>query len=295
MRNSHFDFINTESKNRGIHNAVCLLYISSAKYGGDWHSTPHTHSCSELFFVIGGLGQFRIENQIYPVESNQLIIVNPHVEHTEISLQSNPLQYIVLGVEGLELSVSEEQDSRFCMVHFSNVREIILGYLQNMLREIDEKKTGYEIVCQNLLEILVLLLMRQTKSITTLAPVHRNTSRLCASVHRYIGSHYKENVNLDTLAEMVHVSKYHMVHAFTEEYGISPISHLNACRIKESRQLLETTDYSLSTISRLLGFSSPSYFSQSFRRAEGISPTEYRKRMREELSLAKQPHSIHGI
>ncbi|NLL79340.1 MAG: AraC family transcriptional regulator [Clostridiales bacterium] len=285
MRNNHFDFIDPGNENGNIRNAVRLLYISSAKYSGDWHSTPHTHSCTELFFVTGGLGQFRIENQTYPVENNRLIIVNPHVEHTEISFHSSPLEYIVLGVEGFELSVSEEQNGQFCIVNFSNIRETILCWLQNMLREIEIKKTGYEIVCQNLLEILVILLMRQTKSAATLAPIRHNPSRLCASVRRYIESHYKENITLDMLAEMVHVSKYHMVHAFTEEYGISPISHLNSCRLKESRQLLETTDYSLSTISRLLGFSSPSYFSQSFRRAEGISPTEYRKKIHQDSSV----------
>lgn len=37
------------------------------------------------------------------------------------------------------------------------------------------------------------------------------------------------------------------------------------------------TNMSMSQIARVLGFSSASYFSQSFRRAEGISPIEYRK------------------
>ena len=35
-----------------------LLYVSSATYGGDWISTPHTHYCSELFYVIEGMGQY---------------------------------------------------------------------------------------------------------------------------------------------------------------------------------------------------------------------------------------------
>ena len=35
-----------------------LLYVSSSTYGGDWISTPHTHYCSELFYVLDGVGQF---------------------------------------------------------------------------------------------------------------------------------------------------------------------------------------------------------------------------------------------
>ena len=50
-----------------------------------------------------------------------------------------------------------------------------------------------------------------------------------------------------------------------------------ACRIREGKRLLAETDHSLSQIAAVLGFSSSSYFSQSFRNAEGIRPTEYRK------------------
>ena len=49
------------------------------------------------------------------------------------------------------------------------------------------------------------------------------------------------------------------------------------CRIKEGKRLLAETDLSLSQIAAILGFSSSSYFSQTFRNAEGTSPTEYRK------------------
>lgn len=38
-----------------IRNKAKLLYISSATYSGDWLSTPHTHYCSELFYVLEGI------------------------------------------------------------------------------------------------------------------------------------------------------------------------------------------------------------------------------------------------
>ena len=279
MSNKRHDFAPLENSN--IRDAAKLLYVSTAKYGGDWHSTPHTHSCTELFYVIGGVGQFRIENQIYPVSTNDLVIVNPHVEHTEISLNANPLEYIVLGIDGLELSINNESNNQYCIVNFKNIKDIILFYLQRMLKEIEAQTPGHEIVCQSLMEILVVHLTRQTNYSATLTPIRRKTSRLCASVRRYIDSHYKENIKLDTLAEIAHVSKYYMVHTFTEEYNISPINYMLSCRLEEAKQLLATTDYSQAVISRMLGFSSPSYFSQTFRKAEHMSPTEYRKKARQ--------------
>lgn len=267
-------------ENNGIRNAARLLYISSAKYGGDWHSTLHTHTCSELFYVTSGIGQFRIAENIYPVAANDLVIVNANVPHTEISLGDNPLEYIALGVEGLELSVSEEEDGRYCIVNFENVRDRILFYLQSMLKEIENKAPGYECICQDLMEVLVILLMRQTDFSTTLAPIRKKSTQLCATVRRHIDGHYTENLTLDDLAQLVHVSKYHMAHAFTQEYGISPINYMISRRIDEGKKMLKNDDFSLSLISRMLGFSSPSYFSQSFKKLTGVSPNAYRKQSR---------------
>ncbi|BDF71522.1 AraC family transcriptional regulator [Oscillospiraceae bacterium] len=259
-----------------------LLYVSTAKYGGDWHSMLHTHACTELFYVVGGGGQFKIADLTLPAAPDDLIIVNPNVEHTEVSLNQSPLEYIVLGVEGLEFRSGEEEDGRYARVSLRSDREEVLFFLRSLLREIENKAAGYEVLCQDLLEVLLVRIMRRTNFSLTVAPPNRRSSKECAAVRRYIDGHFKENITLDMLSELAHVNKYYMVHAFTREYGVSPINYLISRRIQESRYLLSDTDHSLSQISHMLGFSSPSYFSQSFRKLEGRSPMEYRKARRAE-------------
>ena len=95
-------------------------------------------------------------------------------------------------------------------------------------------------------------------------------------MRRYIETHFKETLTLDNLAAVAHVSKYYLAHAFSREYGTSPINYVLSCRIQESLRLLSETHMSLSQIAGILGFSSPSYFSQSFRRIKGLSPMAYR-------------------
>ena len=275
MSNKHFNLIQAEISE--LRTASKLLYVSSAKYGGDWHSNPHTHNCSELFFVIGGIGQFHIKDKIHSVKTNDMVIVNPNIEHTEISFESNPLEYIVLGVDGLELSTTNNPDNFFCIVNFTSIRETLLFYLKSILKEIENKSLGYEIMCQNIMGNIIILLNRQTNFSTTLSPIRHSSNRLCDSIKGYIDTHFKENITLDTLAMVAHVSKYHLVHSFTKEYSVSPINYLIQCRIQEGCQLLKNTDYSLSLISQLLGFSSPSYFSQCFRKIMLMTPMEYRK------------------
>ena len=131
--------------------------------------------------------------------------------------------------------------------------------------------------CQAYMDILVVQLMRNTDTSMTQATGRSSTNRQCAEIRRYIDNHYKEPLTLDLLAAEVNVNKYYLAHAYKQSYGISPINYMIARRIQEGKRLLTETDLSLSQISEVLGFSSASYFSQSFRKAEGVSPVEYRK------------------
>ena len=256
-----------------------LLNVAASRYGGDWHSVPHTHNHTELFYIVGGNGQFLINDQLYPVDVNSLVIVNPNVPHTEVSLNSQPLEYIVLGIEGIELDANASSNGQFSILdHYESVE--ISGCLRNILREMEQKNTGYEDICQAYMEILIIRLMRITSLSVPAEPPVFSSNRQCASVKRFIDMHFKETLTLDQLAEEGHMNKFYLSHAFKQEYGVSPINYMISRRIEESKYLLAETDLSMSQIAQLLGFSSLSYFSQVFRRSQNMSPMEYRQSTR---------------
>lgn len=254
-----------------------LLYAARAQYSEEWNSTLHTHACAELFFVTGGHGTFQIRQDTFPVAINDLVVVNTGVPHTEDSQSSNPMEYLVLGVAGLETFTDV---GGYALIHLTDRREEFLDCLTMLEGELENARPGYETICQALLEILLVRLMRRTDFALASAPVGAKANRECDQVRRYIDNHFKENLNLDQLAALVHINKYYLVHAFRKEFNISPISYLITRRIQESRFLLTETDHTLSQIAQILGFSSLSYFSQSFRKMEGMSPMDYRKRHR---------------
>ena len=255
---------------------LILRNVASSRYGGDWHSTPHAHDYTELFYILGGDGQFQISDQRFPVQAHQLVVVNPNTIHTEISYETHPLEYIVLGIEGLELRQPDSGEARYCIYSFPEHNEV-LNCMQQLLQEMQDRRAHYETVCMAYMDIIMVRLMRTASVSVTETQARFPTNRQCATVRQYIEQHYKENLTLDLLAEKASINKYYMAHAFKREYGVSPINFLIACRIREGKRLLGETDLSLSQIATVLGFSSPSYFSQSFRNAEGMSPTEYRK------------------
>lgn len=274
MSHTHYAF--TLMKESQPHEKMILRNVASAKYSGDWYSIPHSHSYTELFYIVGGNGQFQINDRIFPVQAHQLVIVNPNIIHTEVSYEAHPLEYIVIGIEGLELTIPGTEEGNYCIYTFPEVNGV-LTCIQTILQEMQDRETEYQTVCQAYMEIIMVQLLRNTNVSITQVHSRFPTNRQCTSVRHYIDKHYKENITLDQLAEKASINKYYMAHAFKREYGISPISYLIGCRIREGKRLLAETDLSLSQIATVLGFSSSSYFSQSFRNSEGMSPTEYRK------------------
>lgn len=274
MSNIRYDL---DKKEIGRINAK-LLNISTAKFEGDWHSCMHTHHYSELFYVVRGKGEFLVGDTRFEVKGDDMVLVNPNIEHTEVSLNANPLEYIVLGIQGLAFSFGQSAEtSSHSVYNCSSHRNEMLFYLNTMLKEIAQKKDQYETIYQDLLEVLLITLMRHTNYNLALVSSSK-PSKECAAAKRYLDENFKNSITLDELAEITHMNKYYLIHSFRKTYGISPINYLIERRVNESKILLETTNLSLSQISQIIGFSSPSYFSQTFKKWAAESPIEYRKR-----------------
>ena len=262
----------------GAEKPARLLYVTHAFYSEEWNSSLHTHTCAELFFITGGHGAFQVQQDRFPVAINDLVVINTSVPHAETSQNGSPMEYVVLGVEGLEPLTGI---GGYALMHLLGEQEMVSTCLRLMVQEAREGQPGWEDVCQNLLEAILLRLRRREDfALSAAVPVGPRANRECDQVRRYIDNHFKEDLSLDQLAGLVHINKYYLSHAFRREFGTSPISYLISRRIQESRFLLCETDHTLSQIAQILGFSSLSYFSQSFRRLEGVSPMEYRKRRR---------------
>lgn len=256
-----------------------LLYISTSLYESDWHSTLHAHHCTELFYVLRGKGKFHVNEEVFNVREDDLIIVNPNVMHTEMSKNDSPLEYIVLGIEGLQFTtfVNQKEQIDYSVHNYYDYKHEILFYLKTLIQEMGNKDESYESVCQNLLEVLIINMVRRTKANLIVAPAQKITKE-CRFIEQYMNNHFTEEITLELLSEKAYMNKFYLVHAFKEYKGISPINYLIQLRIKQAKEMLETTNYSIAQVSVFSGFSSQSYFSQVFRKETGFTPNGYRKR-----------------
>ncbi len=89
-----------------------------------------------------------------------------------------------------------------------------------------------------------------------------------------------ENFNLDEFARQAGVSRSVLNTKIQSLLGQAPIDFVKTVRLKKAAQLLESNAYSISEISSMVGFIDPSYFSTSFKKLFGETPSEYVKNRR---------------
>ena len=225
-----------------------------------------------------GVGSFLVEEEEYAIQKDDFVIVNAGISHTELSSNTMPLEYVMIGMEGIEFSFEGNKDH--IIFSCKNEKKDLLFYMDAMLGEMEEKNRDCEIICQNLLEVLIIKLIRRTNFAFEVAPAVQ-INRECIKIKRYIEANYIQNITLDSLAELSHLNKYYMAHAFTLHCGCSPIRYLCQTRIKASKELLANTDYSITEVAQYAGFSSQSYFAQCFLKSCGQTASAYRKACRE--------------
>jgi AraC-like DNA-binding protein len=94
----------------------------------------------------------------------------------------------------------------------------------------------------------------------------------------HIDRNYREPMDLDTLARLAGVSKYHFARGFEAAYGETPIRYLTRRRIERAQDLLRVANLTVTEVCMAVGFASLGSFSTRFTQLVGESPTAYRDR-----------------
>lgn len=90
--------------------------------------------------------------------------------------------------------------------------------------------------------------------------------------------HYAEPLDLQALAAVAGISKYHFQRLFTATYGVSPAAYLSRRRVERAQDLLRATNLTVTEVCTAVGFSSLGSFSSRFRQLVGESPSEFQRR-----------------
>lgn len=92
----------------------------------------------------------------------------------------------------------------------------------------------------------------------------------------YIKNNFSKSITLEDVAREISVSPQYLSKLFKEETGENFIDYLTGTRIRIAKSLLESDEMSIKEICFSIGYSDPNYFSRTFKKIVGSTPTEYK-------------------
>lgn len=103
-----------------------------------------------------------------------------------------------------------------------------------------------------------------------------NYSRIAEAIN-YIKENFREQPDLDEVAEKVHLSPYHFQRLFTDWAGVSPKKFLQYISVEHAKQILKEQQATLSDVAWETGLSGTSRLHDLFIKIEGMTPGDFKK------------------
>lgn len=253
---------------------------------------PHWHEELEILYVLDGRLELIIDGVSYIIGPNSVALIPPNLLHIAYRINNERCRFcsIVFSIDLIASKTADkiqrEQLQPFLENPFLENYILLPGSQQQSevqkLIHTFEKTFIEESFCRELLiKGVIIQLLAQLIQTKNLKIQKTNAKKLQEERERtiieFISSNFDEKLTLSSLANSVMLSKEQFTRFFKKSFRTSPIHYLNQFRLQKATELLQQTDLQIIEIAQLVGFDSSNYFSSSFRKCFGISPSEFRK------------------
>ena len=197
-------------------------------------------------------------------------------EYTHISSEDDPWELMWIHFYGPQCDAYYDYFLKQQMWHFhtTHLAELTAA-IQSVIRFHEEPTDDTDLLtAQQIVNILTLICIEANEKGNTDSVL----SDKLKSILHYLDEHYVEDISLDLLAERFFISKYYLSREFKKEYGTTIIQYILTKKITTAKELLRYSNSSIEEIARLCGIDDASYFNKVFKKMEGCTASEYRKR-----------------
>ncbi|HYF64835.1 MAG TPA: AraC family transcriptional regulator [Herpetosiphonaceae bacterium] len=114
------------------------------------------------------------------------------------------------------------------------------------------------------------------------------TEALLRRARQFIDAHYDTELDLEQIAGQTGFSRFHFIRLFQRTFATTPHQYLTQRRLERARELLDSSELSVTEICFAVGFQSLGSFSTLFHRSTGQAPSLYRARVFQGFSLPRR-------
>lgn len=244
---------------------------------------PHTSTrdklASYLFFtVLSGSGSLDYNGKRYELAAGDCVFVDCHngySHHTERNLWQ--LKWVHFYGPNMN-SIYEkylERGGKACF-HPESISSYV-ALLDEVYAVADSEEYVKDMLINEKLNALLTQLMRESWN-PELSGRPAGKKQELLLIKEYLDTHFAEKITLDALSEQFFINKFYLTRIFKEQFGVSLGNYLLRIRITRAKQMLRFSNAPLDAISASCGMGDAAYFSRMFKKIEGITPGEYRKR-----------------
>lgn len=190
-------------------------------------------------------------------------------------------QVVVEALRPLDPRVDDRWDKPFVFTHGLSTNQLYLQQrlLVNALSRNSSPDLFYteETILTILQQAVYLRYQQKRPSPRKSSATRRSHKQLVAETKAILATRYAEPLSLELLAQTLYTSPYHLCRIFRQETGQTIHNYLHQMRLKASLERVAANETSLMELSLSLGFANHSHFSQAFRRAFGVPPSQLRQ------------------
>ena len=243
-----------------------LLKFSYVHHLNPLYGDVHSHPLHEFVYCISGRGTVDIEDRSHRFDTGTIYLTAAGTPHSERNFTESEIIYFYFDLPTSQLHEGVFRDKSGSVLS-------ILRKIQNEERE--KLPLGDEMKNALLSQLLIETLRTETEG---------GRDSALSSVLEYIDENSRFKLDVHALAKKAGYSYDRFRHVFKEKTGMSPGDYIIERRLGMAKKLMENdVTASLTYIAYECGFSTSSHFSNAFKSKTGISPFEYRKRLRDEM------------
>lgn len=238
----------------------------------------HFHPEIEFLYLQEGSLEVVIHNTSYRLQKGEALFIPPNLLHTAHALSESGTFYAIVFSEELfthneqPLSIHNKLPLVLPIRPDVDWQQDILFYLERLFSNHKDFTQRDSYITSHITILKEYLLKHH---LTTIKPVLKEKEYL-QKIIEFIHANYDEDISLDRLTKIAHMSKEHLCRTFKQATGYTPFAYLKYYRILKSCHYLKNTDKKVSEICALCGFNNISYFNREFLQTMQTTPLRYR-------------------
>ncbi|MBQ8804595.1 MAG: helix-turn-helix transcriptional regulator [Tyzzerella sp.] len=253
-----------------------------------WHWHPEV----ELTLILSGEIEYQVEDNTYMLSAGDGIFCNSNSLHSGHMKDGKECTYLsvtfhprfLYGYENSILSTKYVNFITFNELWASLVLKTSVLWQKEVLeniRQIYELSQNEPADFELRVHMLLLNIWQKFYQYFSLQPDHapkpkQHLQRL-RDILLFIEEHYNQELSLEDVAKSANICKSECCRFFKKHMGMTIFDYILYLKIQNSLPLLKKTD-SITEVASMVGFSSPSYYSQIFKRYMKCTPMEYKNK-----------------